>query len=265
MPCTRRCFVRRPQASLLPDQVRPAFLWTIRLDAPRRTRPMRASSGPGCARSPATRLRRGPADRGSAHRDPDAVAETLGVLEEVGVLRLAWEADRGGRSTCPCPDQESTSLRPVAPGVPRAAAGRVLERPGVPAHGFAAAPIMLAGKIGILRTLPPRPRLRRQPVATYRSGARRSTGPAHRLPGVHPPWTPRTSSSWRWSGLDLVLRGAGTPPSTGTCPTSRSTPPWPRRTPMSPRPCGGSSTARSRGVRRAVCGGGGAALGARPA
>ena len=87
-------------ASLLPDQVRPALLWTIKVDA----------TGEGTdvtverARVRSTRqarLRR----RAAGHRRRHAPTRRCMLLKEVGELRLAREAARGGVSL-PLPEQE---------------------------------------------------------------------------------------------------------------------------------------------------------------
>lgn len=142
-------------ASLLPDQVRPAFLWTIRLDA--HGDPTDASVERARVRSLA-RLDYDEAQQIVDRRTgTDAVAATLGLLEEVGVLRLAREADRGGVDL-PMPEQDvdcsthpwKLEFRALLPIESWNAQISLLT-------GFAAARMMLDGRIGILRTLPPPP------------------------------------------------------------------------------------------------------------
>ena len=114
------------RGSLLPDQVRPALLWSIDLDAEASRQVYVAGPGSGAG---AARLCRRPGlvDAGNAR--------PLALLKEVGELRLAREQERGGISL-PLPEQEVVvgddgwSLT-----LPREAAGRGLERADLPAHG----------------------------------------------------------------------------------------------------------------------------------
>ena len=136
-------------ASLLPDRVRPALLWTIRL-------------GPEGERVDADVRRalvrsREQLTYEEAQRRVDAGEgpETLARLAEVGPLRLAREAARGGVSL-PIPEQEV-----VVDG------GRwhLEHRARLPVEdwnaqislltGYAAAAMMVYGRVGVLRTLPP--------------------------------------------------------------------------------------------------------------
>ncbi len=136
-------------ASLLPDQVRPAFLWTIQLDA----------TGVQTEAKVERAL-----VRSTARYDYDGVRKALAdgtapavfeLLREVGTLRQKIEAERGGVSL-PMPEQV----------IDCAAEGWTVEfRELLDVEdwnaqislltGFAAASIMIAGKVGILRTLPP--------------------------------------------------------------------------------------------------------------
>ncbi len=114
-------------ASLLPEQVRPALLWTIRVDA----------TGEGTDVTVERALVRSTAkldyegvqmsiDRGDA-------LETLMLLKEVGELRLRREAARGGVSL-PLPEQEiDVDGDHWHLGVPVAAPGRGVERPDLAA------------------------------------------------------------------------------------------------------------------------------------
>jgi exoribonuclease R len=138
-------------ASLLPDQVRPAFLWTITLDAEgaqteakverARVRSVARLDYAGVQRS---------IDDGTA--DPMML-----LLQEVGQLRLRQEAERGGVNL-PMPEQEidcskdpwTLEFRAVLPVESWNAQISLLT-------GFAAASLMVYGKVGILRTLPPAP------------------------------------------------------------------------------------------------------------
>lgn len=138
--------------SLLPGQVRPAFVWDVRLDAEGEVRS--SDVAPAVVRS---------VDR----LDYDGVQQTveqgsdprLQLLREIGMRRLALEADRGGASL-PMPEQEVVD---TGDGY------RLRLRPPVPAEdwnaqislltGMVAADMMLAGDIGLLRTMPaPQPR-----------------------------------------------------------------------------------------------------------
>lgn len=138
-------------ASLLPDRVRPAFLWTVRLDA---------TGEISDARVERARVRsRQRLDYDGVHRglQQSAPGSTLALLEVVGRLRLAKEAERGGVSL-PMPDQEIE----VSGGQ-----WRLTYRQQLPVEswnaqislltGFAAASMMLDGDVGVLRTLPPAP------------------------------------------------------------------------------------------------------------
>jgi len=138
-------------ASLLPGQVRPAYLWSITLDA----------EGDGTdARVERARVKsraqldyagvQEQIDRGTA--DP-----MLQLLKEVGELRLRQEAARGGVNL-PMPEQvvdcDTTPWRLEF--------RRLLDVETWNAQislltGFAAASMMVYARIGILRTLPPPP------------------------------------------------------------------------------------------------------------
>jgi exoribonuclease R len=136
-------------ASLLPDQVRPALLWTIHVD----------DQGEGTD----VQVERARV-RSTAQLDYDGVQravddgtddETLLCLREVGELRLAREAARGGISL-PLPEQEvevvgdhwSLEFRSMIPAETWNAQISMLT-------GFAAASLMVYARVGLLRTLPP--------------------------------------------------------------------------------------------------------------
>jgi exoribonuclease R len=136
--------------SLLPDQVRPAFVWDLHLEADGNERGAQVY----LARVRSTaRL-----DYGGVQKSVDdgTADEVLMLLKEVGEKRIALEAARGGASL-PLPEQE----------VNQDDEGRFVLgfRPPVPAEdwnaqislmtGMAAAQIMLRGRVGILRTMPP--------------------------------------------------------------------------------------------------------------
>jgi exoribonuclease R len=138
-------------ASLLPGQVRPAFVWTIRLDAAGETREARVERALVRSRQ---RL-----DYESVQREINRAQQgsTLALLKSLGELRLAREAARGGVSL-PMPAQEidvqddgwRLEYREMLPVESWNAQISLLT-------GFAAASIMIEGKVGILRTLPPAP------------------------------------------------------------------------------------------------------------
>ena len=136
--------------SLLPDQVRPALLWTIRLDGEgartdveverARVRSRAQLDYPGAQQA---------IDDGSAD-------ESLMLLKEVGELRLRREAARGGVSL-PLPEQEvDTAGGGVGAGV-TATCCPVEEWNAQMSllTGFAAASLMMYARVGFLRTLPP--------------------------------------------------------------------------------------------------------------
>ena len=135
--------------SLLPDQERPALLWTIQVD----------DSGEGTDVSvERARVRsREKLDYAEAQRriDDGSASESLQLLKVVGELRLEREAARGGISL-PLPEQEiEVDGDDVA----------LLFRSQLPVEqwnaqislltGFAAASLMVYARVGLLRTLPP--------------------------------------------------------------------------------------------------------------
>ncbi|MGO4257462.1 RNB domain-containing ribonuclease [Marmoricola sp. RAF53] len=136
-------------ASLLPDQVRPAFLWTVNLDA---------DGVQTAAKVERARVRSvARLDYAGVQQEVDRgePREVLALLREVGQLREKQEALRGGVSL-PLPEQEvdcstnpwTLEFRAVLPAEGWNAQISLLT-------GMAAAQIMLAGRVGILRTLPP--------------------------------------------------------------------------------------------------------------
>ncbi len=138
-------------ASLLPDQVRPALLWTIDLDAAGEQTAVEVRRSLVRSRD---RL-----DYAGVQQAVDAgtTDERLLLLAEVGKLRMALEVERGGVSL-PIPEQEI-----VQHGDTFGLEYRVT----LPVEswneqislmtGMAAAGLMLHGQIGILRTLPKAP------------------------------------------------------------------------------------------------------------
>ena len=145
-------------ASLLPDQVRPALLWTHKLDA----------TGEGTDTFVERALVRSRAKLsyegvqkmfdGDGFGDTD-YAQSLQLLKEIGEKRIALEAARGGVNL-PLRDQEisvqgdqwSLEYRDLLPVEDWNAQISLLT-------GFAAADLMVYARVGLLRTLPePDPR-----------------------------------------------------------------------------------------------------------
>lgn len=137
-------------ASLLPGQVRPAFVWDMTL----------AADGEGTAvevyRAMVRSVRR--YDYEQVQRDVDAgtAEECLVLLKEVGEKRVLLERKRGG-AALPMPEQEveegengrfRISFRPLLPSEDWNAQISLLT-------GMGAADLMLRGEVGILRTMPP--------------------------------------------------------------------------------------------------------------
>ncbi len=136
-------------ASLLPEQVRPALLWTIRMTADGERTDVNVERA--LVRSRA-RLSYDEAQRAI---DDRTATGTLPLLKEVGELRLAREAARGGVSL-PLPEQEvdivgdrwHLEFRELLPVEQWNAQISLLT-------GFAAASLMVYARVGLLRTLPP--------------------------------------------------------------------------------------------------------------
>lgn len=137
-------------ASLLPDEVRPALLWTIQVD----------ETGEGTDVVVERALVRSRAklsyEAVQAEVDAGTASELVGLLQEVGELRLAREAARGGVSL-PLPEQElvetgdghwELEFRRLTPVESWNAQISLLT-------GMAAASLMVYARVGILRTLPP--------------------------------------------------------------------------------------------------------------
>jgi exoribonuclease R len=136
-------------ASLLPGQVRPALLWTIRVDADGGRTDVHVERA--LVRSVA-QLSYEEAQRAI---DAGTGAPALALLKEIGELRLAREAARGGVSL-PLPEQEvdvegeewRLEFREQLPVEQWNAQISLLT-------GFAAASLMVYARVGLLRTLPP--------------------------------------------------------------------------------------------------------------
>ncbi len=136
-------------ASLLPGQVTPAVLWTLRLDAHGRM------IDADVVRALVSSREQLDYDQAQAEIDGGSARDSLLLLRDVGELRLQRERERGGVSL-QIPDQEVR----VADG-----AWTLAFRTPLPVDhwnaqislltGMAAADIMLYGQVGVLRTLPP--------------------------------------------------------------------------------------------------------------
>ena len=136
-------------ASLLPGQVRPALLWTIRTDAEGQRTDLHVERAR--VRSTA-QLTYEDAQRAI---DDGTAPESLSLLKELGELRLAREAARGGVSL-PLPEQDvdvegdqwHLEFREQLPVEQWNAQVSLLT-------GIAAASLMVYARVGLLRTLPP--------------------------------------------------------------------------------------------------------------
>jgi exoribonuclease R len=142
-------------ASLLPDTIRPALLWTIKVDA----------DGDGTDVDVERALVRstGRFDYDGVQHGLDAgtAPDVFGLLAEVGELRRRREADRGGISL-PLPEQEITVGEGADADNARWSLGF---RTMLPVEewnaqislltGMAAASMMVYARVGLLRTLPP--------------------------------------------------------------------------------------------------------------
>jgi exoribonuclease R len=136
-------------ASLLPDAIRPALLWTIKVDR----------DGEGTDVHVERALVRSQAkldyDGLQKQVDEGTADPMIGLLAEVGELRKNREAARGGVSL-PLPEQEvdaegdhwSLSFRKMRPVEEWNAQISLLT-------GMAAASLMVYARVGLLRTLPP--------------------------------------------------------------------------------------------------------------
>jgi len=137
-------------ASLLPDQTRPALLWSITLD--QAGTPTEVKVERALVRS----RERTSYDVAQAELDDGTAGEVLQLLREVGELREQQERDRGGISL-PLPEQEidvtaddefRLELRRQQPVELWNAQISLLT-------GMCAARLMIDGRVGLLRTLPP--------------------------------------------------------------------------------------------------------------
>jgi exoribonuclease R len=136
-------------ASLLPDQVCPALLWTIKVDA--------TGEGTDVHVERARVRSRAKLDYAGVQQviDDGSGDESLLLLKEIGELRLKREAARGGVSL-PLPEQEIAvegdewhlEYRAQHPTEQWNAQISLLT-------GMAAASLMVYARVGLLRTLPP--------------------------------------------------------------------------------------------------------------
>lgn len=135
-------------ASLLPNQVRGAFVWDFALDAAANVTAVTVK------RARVTSRRKASYVEVQAELDAGTADEVVQLLREVGLKRIELEKARGGASLNR-PDEE----------VEQDAGGyHIVRRANLPVEdwnaqlslmtGMAAAELMLAGKIGILRTMP---------------------------------------------------------------------------------------------------------------
>ena len=137
-------------ASLLPDEVRPALLWTIKVDATGEGTDVKVERA--LVRSRAKLAYEGV----QADLDAGRAGAVIGLLREVGQLRLVREAARGGVSL-PLPEQ---TLAENAEGHWELEYRRLTPVENWNAQislltGMAAASLMVYARVGILRTLPP--------------------------------------------------------------------------------------------------------------
>ncbi len=141
--------VSEDAASLLPDQVRPAYVWDMRL----------AADGEGTEvslyRAMVRSTDRFDYDQVQAAVDAGGADERLELLKEVGTRRIELERRRGGASL-PMPEQEVTEdddghyrlhFRPPLDAEDWNAQISLMT-------GMAAAELMLQAGVGILRTMP---------------------------------------------------------------------------------------------------------------
>lgn len=136
-------------ASLLPGRVRPAYVWDLRLDDEGEVRSAEV------ARAMVRSVDRLDYEGVQQSVDAGSADERFALLQEVGVLRLRLEQERGGASL-PLPEQEVISdgdryalrLRPPSAVEDWNAQLSLMT-------GMVAADLMLAADVGILRTMPP--------------------------------------------------------------------------------------------------------------
>lgn len=205
-------------ASLLPDVVRPALLWTIRVDA--------GGEGTDIHVERARVRSRAKLDYAGVQRliDDGGADESLRLLRELGEKRLAREAARGGIDL-PMPEQEididgqewRLEFRNLLP----------VERWNAQISllcGFGAAALMVYARVGLLRTLPPPDP--RDVKRLHRTARALGIGwPAELLyPDFIRSLDPRQPAHAAMVvACTRLLRGAATSPSTARSPPIRST------------------------------------------
>ena len=136
-------------ASLLPGQVRPAFVWDLRLG------PDGETTSAEVYRAVVRSIARHDYDEVQRAVDEGTAEEALALLKEVGEKRIELERRRGG-ANLPMPEQEVSEdgeehyrlhFRPLVAAEDWNAQLSLMT-------GMVAAEIMLKGGIGILRTMP---------------------------------------------------------------------------------------------------------------
>lgn len=149
--------------SLLPGQVRPAYVWDFELDAQGEV------ASATVYRAQVRSTERFDYEQVQAEVDGGSPRESFALLKEIGEKRIALERARGGASL-PMPEQEVTlvdgsyqmHLRPPVASEDWNAQISLMT-------GMAAADLMLQAKVGILRTMPPADE---QAIARFRRQAK---------------------------------------------------------------------------------------------
>ena len=204
-------------ASLLPDQVRPALLWTIQVDDDRRGHRRRRSSGRGCG--PRAKLDydgvAAAIDDGSADRVADAAqGGRRAAAGPRGRPRrgVAAAARAGGRrSTATTGAWSSGALLPVEQWNAQISL----------LTGMAAASLMVYARVGPAPHPAAAGPARRPAAAPHRPRAGHRLAGRDALPRLHPvprPEQARPTPRWSWRAPGCCA-AAGTSPSTASCPS----------------------------------------------
>ena len=176
------------RASLLPGEERPAYVWTVELDAEGAARSGRVER--------AVIRSRAQLDYPAAQRDiaADRADGPLALLREVGLARIAQERLRGGASLS-MPEEE---IRETPSGY------RIERRDPLPVEewnaqlsllaGITAGELMLGAGVGILRTMPPP---EERALAEFRG----------RVRALEQPWADGVSYGAYLAGLDASAVG----------------------------------------------------------